>query len=222
MNSAAVLSLSWCLLFLFYLFTMVIHCVWCYQPNKCVWKVNFGICFTIWGFYLLYLHLFVLFHIKYVHVTVFPFRGLLNNSGHTEMDAPKCLQVGFRISEWAAWNCWLGYRSNSGSTVRVTVICSTLLDHISWHQRTWKEEPHMLGNADLADWCLLYSNGVSMGCWRKCLAPGETDHQHGCDKHIKAQKQEMHFRIYGKKSDQCCNYKEKQQNERNQISSSKK
>lgn len=169
MNSAAVLSLSWCLLFLFYLFTMVIHCVWCYQPNKCVWKVNFGTCFTIWGFYLLYLHLFVLFHIKYVHVTVFPFRGLLNNSGHTEMDAPKCLQVGFRISEWAAWNCWLGYRSNSGSTVRVTVICSTLLDHISWHQRTWKEEPHMLGNADLADWCLLYSNGVSMGCWRKFL-----------------------------------------------------
>lgn len=124
-------------------------------------------CFTIWGFYLLYLHLFVLFHIKYVHVTVFPFRGLLNNSGHTEMDAAKCLQVGFRISEWAAWNCWLGYRSNSGSTVRVTVICSTLLDHISWHQRTWKEEPHMLGNRDLADWCLLYSNGVSMGCWRK-------------------------------------------------------
>lgn len=56
----------------------------------------------------------------------------------------------------------------------------------------------------------------------KCLAPGETDHQHGCDKHIKAQKQEMYFRIYGKKSDQCCNYKEKQQNERNQISSSKK
>lgn len=56
----------------------------------------------------------------------------------------------------------------------------------------------------------------------KCLAPGETDYQHGCDKHIKAQKQEMCFRIYGKKNDQCCNYKEKQQNERNQISSSKK
>lgn len=34
----------------------------------------------------------------------------------------------------------------------------------------------------------------------KHLAPGETDYQHGCDKYIKAQKQEMYFRIYGKKN----------------------
>lgn len=116
---------------------------------------------------------FVLFHIKCVDMSIFLHRGMLNNSGITQKALHRdlrCQDSVFldRASKWTALDClwlkqmlcyslaffpllarysWSLSAMHRGSSVRVTVTCHSLSNHISG-RRGKKEERNLLSCAD--------------------------------------------------------------------------